>query len=246
MNLLYYLALFICVLLGGLPVLYGRRVEGRWLHYALSFSGAYILSITVLHLMPMVFGFRQMETGLYVLLGFLIQLLLEQFSGGVEHGHMHTHEHNHRGFFLTLLLGLSLHAFIEGLPLASWTELHHHLPEHRDSTPLWFLVGLILHKAPAAFALMIVFRESGLKRNTSLAALLFFALMSPLGVAAGQWVALKSDWQMPVLAIVVGSFLHISTTILFETDSGGHQLSLKKIMAILLGLGMGMLSLGAH
>ncbi len=245
MDILYYLALFFCVLLGGLPVLYGRRVEGRWLHYALSFSGAYILSITVLHLMPMVFGFRQMETGLYVLLGFLIQLMLEQLSGGVEHGHMHTHEQEHKGFFLSLLLGLSLHAFIEGLPLASWEELHHHLPGHESSNALWFLAGLILHKAPAAFALMVVFRESGLQRSLSLAALLFFALMSPLGVVAGQWVALENRWQMPVLAIVVGSFLHISTTILFETDSGGHQLSLRKILAILLGLGMGMLSLAS-
>ncbi len=242
MNALYYLALFVCVLLGGLPVLYGRRISQKWLHYALSFSGAYILSITVLHLMPMVFGFRQMQTGLYVLLGFLIQLLLEQLSGGVEHGHLHADRSN-RNVLIPLLLGLSLHAFIEGLPLASWEEMHQHLQGEHQSHSLWFLAGLILHKAPAAFALMAVFRESGMRQKASLVALLFFAAMSPLGVAIGEWVAIAKSWQMPVLAIVVGSFLHISTTILFETDSGGHRLSRTKMLSILLGLGMGLLSI---
>ncbi len=241
MNALYYLALFLCVLLGGLPVLYGKRLHEKWLHYALSFSGAYILSITVLHLMPMVFGFRQMQTGLFVLLGFVIQLLLEQLSGGIEHGHMHTHGHG-RSFLFPLLVGLSLHAFIEGLPLASWEDMHQHASHTHRGSSLWFLAGLILHKAPAAFALMAVFRESRISPTISLMALLFFASMSPLGAAAGEWVVAKSHWQMPVLAIVVGSFLHISTTILFESDSGGHRISKLKILAIFLGLGMGLLS----
>ena len=40
-----------------------------------------------------------------------------------------------------------------------------------------------------------------------------------------------------LLAIVVGMFLHISTTIIFETNEN-HRFNLAKLTAILLGVGL--------
>jgi hypothetical protein len=44
------------------------------------------------------------------------------------------------------------------------------------------------------------------------------------------------------MAMVIGIFLHISTTILFES-SDGHKFSLQKILAIIIGACIAVLSL---
>ncbi len=72
-----YLLLFSSVLIGGGLAFYLRRNDKNLIQLLLSFSGAYILGITFLHLVPETYGEGQ-HTGLFILLGFFIQLLLEQ------------------------------------------------------------------------------------------------------------------------------------------------------------------------
>ncbi|MCO6476495.1 MAG: hypothetical protein J5I94_07730, partial [Phaeodactylibacter sp.] len=46
-----------------------------------------------------------------------------------------------------------------------------------------------------------------------------------------------------LLGFVIGSFLHIATTILFEADDGRqHHVSWKKMGVILLGMGLALLA----
>jgi hypothetical protein len=48
------------------------------------------------------------------------------------------------------------------------------------------------------------------------------------------------------MAFVIGTFLHISTTILFE-NSEQHHFSKKKLLAVLVGIGLAtLISLGIH
>ena len=49
---------------------------------------------------------------------FLMQTILEFFSKGAEHGHIHTHPHT-KGLPWLLFISLGIHAFFEGIPLAS-------------------------------------------------------------------------------------------------------------------------------
>ena len=88
-----YLTLFLSVIGGGGLAFYIRKNTQALLKSVLSFSGAYILGISVLHLMPTVFTNQIENIGLWILGGFFIQLVLEQFSGGVEHGHVHAPQH---------------------------------------------------------------------------------------------------------------------------------------------------------
>ncbi len=65
-----------------------------------------------------------------------------------------------------------------------------------------------------------------------------FALMAPLGglithFLEGQIIDI-GDFQGIILALLVGVFLHIATTIIFESDKG-HAFNLTKLTAILLG-----------
>jgi len=206
----------------------------------LSFSGAYILGITVLHLMPGTFHNASSQQGLFVLLGFCIQLFLEQFSGGVEHGH--THKGAGAGFAISIMIGLCVHAFMEGMPLGDYKSFHEHSHGH-EAGHNHLLLGIILHKAPAAFALVLLLLMSGFSKKVVWFCLLIFAIMSPLGGIVGESMQFDLDMQQKVVAVVVGSFLHISTTIIFEADGGSHKILGKKLIAIIGGMGMALLTL---
>ena len=241
MHIWEYLILLFTVLLGGLAAQLINPKDQSSLQLFLSFSGAYILGICVMDIMPTVFRSSVENVGIYILVGFFIQLFLEQFSGGVEHGHIHVphHQEQVRRHTTMVMIGLCLHAFIEGLPLGG----HDH--EHGQHHLLW---SIVLHKAPAAFALVILLKKSGYKKSTLWILLIIFGLMSPL--AASLTSAFTSQnhigvWHINVLqAVVIGSFLHIATTILFETDSSRdhHAVPLPKLLAILVGIGISVFS----
>lgn len=252
MHFLDYLILFSSVLLGGGLAFYFQKTNKTLLQLVLSFSGAFILGISVLHLMPVAFSYpinasaevisRHGNTvGLLILLGFFVQIFLEQLSKGVEHGHIHAPHKGKTSFAIQILLGLSIHAFFEGVPLENESihvhQGHNHL--------LW---GIVLHKAPAAFALVLLFLISNFKKPFIVIALLIFASMSPLGAFVGKILTgngvLTMERQNYVVAFVIGSFLHIATTILFEVESAEHHgISMRKLIAILIGIGMAILTI---
>ncbi|MTB52644.1 ZIP family metal transporter [Lewinella sp. W8] len=238
-----YLLLISSVFIGGgfAQFLRGRDESQRWRMYLpllLSFSGAYLLGIAAMELMPGVFQQPGYHTGAWLLGGFFVQLLLESLSQGVEHGHVHTHRNQSYRYAIGVMIGLGLHALLEGLPLGASEGLmghDHSSHDHPDNVHLLF--GIVLHKIPAAFALGLLLLHSGYSRIFTWGCLAFFAILSPIGAWLGEIISIDPVWQNRVLALVVGSFLHISTTILFEADGGrGHGISLKKFVVIVIGM----------
>jgi zinc transporter ZupT len=247
MALWQYLLLFGSVLLGGgiAQALRGAEDEARWRGYLpllLSFSGAYLLGIAAMELMPAVFADANLHSGVWLLGGFFVQLLLEGLSQGVEHGHIHAHKRESYRYAITVMVGLGIHAWLEGLPLGTAGDIvselighSSHSHGHYDGDHL--LWGIVLHKLPAAFALGLLLRYSGYSQTFTWLCLLCFAALSPLGAMLGEVVSIDPIWRNRVMALVVGSFLHISTTILFEADGGReHGISAKKFGVVILGM----------
>lgn len=249
MSITEYILLFLSVFLGGGLGLWFDRSNRLWaLPLVLSFSGAYLLSLAALHLLPGVFHENGREAGMWLLLGFLVQLLLESLSQGIEHGHIHVERDAPPWFAWQIMIGLCLHAFLEGLPLGSYeafTELHAH-DGHGAANPAGnpLLYGIILHKAPAAFALTALLRRSGFRWGVILICLAIFSACSPLAAGLSAFAQLDARWIQRLMALVVGSFLHIATTILFEADSRHHHgIGWRKLLVIFLGGGLAALSL---
>lgn len=223
--------LFCGAVLGGLAVFLIKKDSRRTLKLVLSFSGAFLFAVTVLHLMPDVYYTQDPYIGLFVLAGFAFQIILEQFSRGVEHGHLHTRE---QALPYGIMISLCLHAFLEAMPLS-----HH---EHEHNQLLW---GITIHHIPASFALSSILLQSSLGKPRIIALVLLFALMSPAGLLFSQtlthhalgYAARYADY---IMAIVIGIFLHISTTILFES-SEDHRFKAYKLLAILSGTGIALL-----
>ena len=230
MNLITLALLFASVIAGAIIVEIFKPEKSRNIQLLLTFSGAYLLAVSVLHLLPEIFHYNDTPNiGLFILGGFLIQILLEYFSQGIEHGHFH----KSKAIPFSVLISLCLHALLEGAPLGG------HLYHHAHNA---LLTGIILHKMPVAIVLMTIFLQSNISKTRAYFYLLLFALMSPLGVFSGSLFADLAEFHNEIMAVVIGIFLHISTTILFES-SEGHKFNSKKIFAILLGAAIAYLSL---
>ncbi len=211
---------------------------GRWLKPLLAFSGAYLFTLTVTHLLPEAWQLlpgQPAQVGYWVLAGFFGQLLLEVFSQGVEHGHVHPGPVAGAGRAPFSLLGaLVLHSFLEG------SILVRNPAAGAVSENFYAIVGgVALHHIPAAFALGTLLRMRLGSFGQVWPWLLVFALASPAGIVFSNYVVLgellRGGLYAALLGLVAGNFLHVSTTILFET-SPEHRLNWAKLAATLGGL----------
>lgn len=221
------------VIIGGLLVVWLDAFNQKnVIKILLAFSGGFLLSIAFVHFLPELYHDHQSSVGIFVLLGFLVQLFLEYFSGGIEHGHVH---HHTKKLPWVLFISLSVHSFIEGIPLMHPMEMHAHHADSGSENSLLF--GIILHQIPVAIALMTLLRSVQLSTAKAWFILLLFAIMTPLGLLFGHYGAsgLNETHMNYLLAIVIGMFLHISTTIIFET-SENHKFNLLKLTSILIGV----------
>lgn len=217
--MIYWLPI-LTVLLGYSLVLWLKPVKNLGITLLLAFSGSFLLATTLFELLPAVYAESEAkEIGLYIMLGIVLQIFLEFFSKGAEHGHMHFDEEK-TVFPWLLFISLSIHSFLEGVPIS-------------DNQPI--LYAILVHKLPVAIILSIFLTSSRLHRWQSGLFILFFSLMTPYGTYVAQTLPGVQMNIVPLKAVVIGVFLHISTVILFES-SKGHSFNLRKLLVILLGL----------
>lgn len=229
-------------LIGGLLAFFSSKIYERQLKLFLSFAGAYLLSVTLTQLIPEVFQEFNAYKGLFVLSGFLFQVFLERYSEGIEHGHMHIHHHLKKKVIpLGIFVSLSFHSFTEGIPIGALLS--------SEESAFALIVGIFLHEIPASFTMMTIFKGLNLPSKTLITLLVIYAFMAPAGVISSQFIGnhipeVLFDYLM---AFIIGTFLHISTTILFES-SEHHGFPTGKLVAILVGilLAIGVGYLAAH
>ncbi len=230
--------LFLSAFGAGIASFFIKNIKEVSFKLMLIFAGSFLVSITIIHIIPELFyqAHNPSLIGLFVLVGFFMQYFLELMTSGVEHGHIHQpngHHHTQISPFI-LLLGLGFHSIMEGSLLAHPSDLH----EHSHSSTLGLLLGIILHKMPAAFALMSILSYQVKNKAVLIIYLVIFSIASPLGLIFSDFMnhnQLVSPQTLAIIfAIVSGNFLKISTTILFET-SPQHRFNLGKILVSALG-----------
>lgn len=215
-----YLLPFLAVVLGVLLVLIFRHKKSNYTKFLLSFSGAFLLALTLFDLLPEVYQHLEAkETGLFIMLGILFQILLEFFSKGAEHGHVHVHKPQ-TGFPWVLFISLCIHSFLEGFPIH----------QHND-----MVYGVLIHKIPIAALITTYLVESKFTTKQIIGFLAIFAIMTPLGTLVSNTVPFIADYLFFINAIVIGIFFHISTVILFESNEN-HRFNLTKLTLIALGI----------
>ena len=214
----YLLPLF-SVLLGYIIALFLKPKNKTNLKLLLAFSGSFLLSLTVMHLLPDVYESANKNIGLFIMLGILFQIILEFFSKGAEHGHVHGHEQMQQMPWL-LFISLCIHAFLEGFPVS-----------HQHS----LAIGIAIHHLPIAIILTTFFINSNLDKKAIFAFMITFAIMTPLGTLLSNYLPILNDYYTEITAVVIGILFHISSTIIFES-SEGHKFNIAKVSMILLGI----------
>lgn len=222
---------FISVILGYGIALYFKPEKKSNLKLLLAFSGSFLLSLTVMHLLPEVFEHghhhddsHHHETasiGIFIMAGILFQIILEFFSKGAEHGHIHKHDSEIKSRIpWPLFVSLCLHALLEGFPV-------------RENVHLAYGIGV--HHFPIAIILTTFFLNSKLNKNTVFLFILAFALMTPLGTLLSGKLALAKAYSREITAVVIGILFHISSTIIFESNEN-HKFNNSKITVIIFGV----------
>jgi zinc transporter ZupT len=206
------------------------RINQVNLRLLLAFSAAYLFALSIIHLLPEAFQFGQVkQMGLFIVLGFTIQLLIDTFSAGIEHGHVHLHSSECKSHLpVGIIIGLFMHSFLEGLPVYNVSPAQVSTINHQ------LVIGLAMHNIPISLAFAGLLKEHEAKAAKRWLLLIAFSLMSPLGYLFSyvlQNYGLKhyEYFGHMAFAVVIGIFLHISTAILFES-SEHHKYNRSKIL----------------
>lgn len=216
-----YLLPLLSVIIGYIVALIIRPKNKTNLKLLLAFSGSFLLSLTVMHLLPEVYESTNPNIGIFIMLGILFQIILEFFSKGAEHGHVHGHEIITQIPWL-LFISLCIHAFLEGFPVG-----HHH-----D-----LAIGIAIHHLPIAIILTTFFINASLDKKAILFFMVTFAIMTPLGTIMSDYMPILNVYYTEITAVVIGILFHISSTIIFET-SEGHKFNIAKVSMIVIGIAL--------
>jgi|SaaInl3SG_22_DNA_1037383.scaffolds.fasta_scaffold00154_20 zinc transporter ZupT len=199
--------------------------DSKTFKYLLAFSGAFLFGTLLTHMIPEVFHEGAMTMGWWIMLGFGVQLMLDYLSEGLEHGHFHSHKNSVPWL---AIVGLLLHAFIEGMPLNA-NGMNGH--DHSQGTFLW---AIALHKLPIALLVTGALRKAQVSLQTIGLILVLFALATPLGATLSNATTI-AQYAPQMLAVAIGLLLHVSTTILFESAQN-HQFNLIKLIFVITGM----------
>lgn len=240
------MSLWLLTILLALPVVItgafflSLKIQGKNLRFLLAFSAAYLFAISVTHLLPECYeGTNAKTVGIFILIGFFIQIVIEFFSAGIEHGHIHAHSDTCKKHLpYGMITGLYLHSLLEGLPIYQSSNIE--IADSLLTTQQSLIFGITIHNIPIAMAFVTLLIEHQSGKAKALLLLLGFALMAPLGcfisyLLNSVGVQNYDGFLKLSFGLVIGIFLHISTAIMFETGEN-HKYNLAKIMSMIAGV----------
>ena len=190
-------------LLGGYFVVY-REWPRRYLQYFLALGAGYMLSVALVEVIPASVQLAGANALLFVLGGFFLVHLFEHtlaphFHFGEE---THVEEMRHGHAPRTILLGLAIHTFFDGVAIAAGFLI---------STWLGVLifVAVFLHKLPEGFTVASVVMASGLSKASAVRAAGLLGAATLAGVLLTSQLQAQLKYALPLSG---GVTLYVAAT----------------------------------
>ena len=239
---LIYTVVLLAASLAGAYMPYIRPLTDRQVHLLVALSAGIFLGILFFLLLPETV--HECEEGnvseklmmSVILLGFLLILLVDVV---MKHMHMescacecHEDQHRHSIGSLSAFIGLSIHAFIDGLVLAASLMA--------DSSIGWIaLGGMCVHKFVELFSLSSTFLLSGREKWNAMRYLLAFALLTPIGAAVSSLIlngaSLDGAVGLP-LAFSAGTFMYVAMCDMLPEAFHRKDQNLRSFVFLLIGI----------
>lgn len=191
-------------IIGGLVVTAPRRIGDRTLGLLIALGAGNLLGVALIELIPETLEHAGTAGPLLILAGYLFIHFFEH----VFAPHLHFGEETHGTAVVdthvtsTALIGLGLHAFMDGVAIAS---------AFVTSPGLGVLVfaAIMLHKLPEGFTIASVMKAAGTTRSWAMGAAGVLAVATFAGVIATAFVG---EFAPYALAIATGSVLYVGAT----------------------------------
>jgi zinc transporter ZupT len=212
-------------LIGGL-ILVQRRWDGRALRYFIALGAGFMMSVALLDMLPESMHFSAKWAPLLVLAGYCAIHLMEHTI--TPHFHLgeetHAEEFIHARTSISVLLGLSAHAFFDGVAIASGFVISNWLG--------WLIFfAIILHKIPVGFTVASVMLASGRTRRAAVFAAFVLAVATVAGVLI---IDLLPHWVFGGLPLSAGVAIYVAASDLVPEINREHSIS----MALVFFLGV--------
>jgi ZIP family zinc transporter/zinc and cadmium transporter len=190
-------------LLGGYFVVY-HHWERRFLQYFLALGAGYMLAVAFLEVIPESVRRAGDAAFLYVLIGFFLIHLFEHTIAPHFHFGEETHceEVRHHHARTTLLVGLAIHTFFDGVAIAAGFLVSNWLG-------VVIFVAILLHKLPEGFTVASVVLASGQSKRNALLASGLLGAATLLGVLLTTVLAGQLNYALPVSG---GVTLYVAAT----------------------------------
>jgi len=202
-------------LVGALAVVRQERRSLAFIEICLAFGAGFMLALVLIGVLPVVFtttGTASATAGLLVLLGYGLvhvaqHVITPHFHFGVE-----THAVGPSTGY-SALVGLSLHAFFDGVAIASGFLVSR-------SLGVAFFLGVMLHKLPEGVTVSSIMLASGLGRQRALAAGGILGLATIIGALVTEAVAPLARYG---LALAAGVTLYVAASNLVPEIQAGRR-----------------------
>ncbi len=188
---------------GGWVLVRARGVE-PYLHYFVSLGAAFLMSATLLEMMPESMRVNPRLGPILIMAGYCAVHLLEH----TVNAHFHFGEETHTGEFVaartaySVLGGLSLHCVFDGVAIGSGFVISNWLG--------WLIfLAIFLHKGPAGFTMASVMLASGQSRAAAFYSTVVLAVATVAGVLL---IALVPAWVPYGLPISAGVALYVAAS----------------------------------
>lgn len=215
--------------LGGLLVSGPRRWSEAYLKYFIAIGAGFMLAAAILKMVPESLALHRERSCQLILLGYLLvhffeHSLVAHFHYGEETHEDHMH-HQHAGRAYTVLVGLMIHTFFDGVSIGAGFAV-------KPSLGILLFIAALLHKLPEGATISSLMLATGHNRRTAALAACAIGAATIAGVASiSLWFA---DLERYGLAMAAGVTIYVAASDLIPIVN--QEKSVRMALVVFLGV----------
>jgi zinc and cadmium transporter len=227
LSLLLGITAAVANVLGG-AIIVQRHWEHAYLKYFVALGAGFMLATALVEVFPASLELRGKDAAFLVLLGYLIIHFFEHtvtphFHFG-EETHKEQFAHGHRGY--SVLIGLVIHTFFDGIAIASGFLVSNRLG--------WIIfIAIFLHKIPEGFTVASVMLASGQSRRLAWGASALLGAATFAGVLTMAVLHRQVSFGLPLSA---GVTIYVAASDLIPEVN--REPGAKVALVVFLGVGL--------